>query len=563
MAETNFEVELDDEPSIPTGDQLDIQEPILSKNELYAWYLYAFACEVYAVVSLTSFIPLILEQFSFEKGVLNTDHTIPCNNSTAFSISEEVRCVVNVFGIWVDTASYSLYTYAFSVVLQAITAISIGATADHGAMRKTLLLSFAFAGSVSAMLFLFVTPSLFLLAGVFTIVGNVCFGASFVCFNGFLPVLVRNHQDVRKISSQIRSYIAKKNYTPSDEGNHNLEEDHNNFEEASLLATHNQQSLDPELSKLSEDLEKEKDRISTHISTRGFASGYFGGIILLIVCLIISFLLNSTVFSLQIGVFLSGAWWFLFSLLVIKWLRPRPGPPLYLDNGRKVGWFDYIIFAWTRLWRTVRHAKKLEMSFRFLVAWFFISDGYTTITSVALLFAKTTLHVPDTGLIIIALIVPVVGLIGAILFPKIQKQFDLTTKQTIILLNIMLLCIPIYGCLGFVLPVGGLRSAHELYFLAAWFGFAIGAIQSYCRTLFGELVPRGRETEFFALYAVTDKGSSWLGPTMVAIITDTTHEIRYGFAILLILLLLPIPILLSVDVIKGKADAAKSSENED
>ncbi|CAG8476730.1 11701_t:CDS:2 [Acaulospora colombiana] len=504
MTETNTEVELDselhDQDSILTDDRLDVaetQEPILSDKELYAWYLYAFACEVFAVVSLTSFIPLILEQFSFEKGVLDVDHSIPCKNSTALFVSEEIRCVVNILGLWVDTASYSLYTFSISVVLQAITAISIGATADHGTMRKTLLLSFAFAGSVSAMLFLFVTPSMFLLAGVFAIVGNVCFGASFVCFNGFLPVLVRNHRDVRVISDKIGSHdIISSQRTLVDEGVSNMDEDHISLEETSLLTTRDRhsivnlldaQSSDPELSKLSEDLMKTKDHISTHISTRGFASGYVGGIILLI------------------GVFLSGVWWFLFSLLVAKWLRPRPGPPLFAGDGKQVGWLDYITFAWIRLWKTIKHAKKLEMSFRFLMAWFFISDGYTTISSVALLFAKTTLHIPAAGLIIIAIIAPATGV-------------------------------------------------------------------SYCRTLFGELVPRGRETEFFALYAITDKGSSWLGPALVAIITGKlthltkrfyiTHEIRYGFVLLFILVSLPIPLLLSVDVVKGKRDAMNSSKEE-
>src|SRR5688500_4997948 len=81
-------------------DQLKINgnpEPILTRKELFAWYLYAFACEVYSVVSISSFIPLILEQFAFEKGVTNVDHQKPCDKE----VSEGVRCVVNIFGLWV------------------------------------------------------------------------------------------------------------------------------------------------------------------------------------------------------------------------------------------------------------------------------------------------------------------------------------------------------------------------------------------------------------------------------------------------------------------------------
>ncbi|CAG8822251.1 23174_t:CDS:1, partial [Gigaspora rosea] len=137
----------------------------------------------------------------------------------------------------------------------------------------------------------------------------------------------------------------------------------------------NDNNSDVILYNLLDNLAKTKEIISTHISARGFASGYFGGIILLCICFIISFSLHSSVFSLQIGVFLSGTWWFLFSLLVAKWLQPRPGPPLSLDERRKARWFDYVVYAWKKLWITISQARKLEMTFKFLIAWFFISDG--------------------------------------------------------------------------------------------------------------------------------------------------------------------------------------------
>lgn len=79
--------------------------------------------------------------------------------------------------------------------------------------------------------------------------------------------------------------------------------------------------------------------------------------------------------------------------------------------------------------------------------------------------------------------------------------------------------------------------------------------------MFAGLVPRGRESEFFGLYAITDKGSSWLGPLAVAAITDATHEIRHAFVFLLVLLTLPIPIIyFGVDVNQGRLDAEKASQ---
>ncbi|KAF9208267.1 Autophagy protein 22 [Haplosporangium sp. Z 27] len=104
-----------------------------------------------------------------------------------------------------------------------------------------------------------------------------------------------------------------------------------------------------------------------------------------------------------------------------------------------------------------------------------------------------------------------------------------------------------------------LSSAKELFSVAAYFGFLIGAVQSYCRSMYADLVPRGRESEFFGLYAITDKGSSWLGPLAVATITDITHEIRYAFIFLLVLLSLPIPIIyFGVNMNQGRLDAEEA-----
>jgi UMF1 family MFS transporter len=79
--------------------------------------------------------------------------------------------------------------------------------------------------------------------------------------------------------------------------------------------------------------------------------------------------------------------------------------------------------------------------------------------------------------------------------------------------------------------------------------------------MFADLVPKGRESEFFGLYAITDKGSSWLGPLAIAAITDATQEIRNAFIFLLVLLSLPIPIIyFGVDMQQGRLDAEKASQ---
>jgi MFS transporter, UMF1 family len=122
--------------------------------------------------------------------------------------------------------------------------------------------------------------------------------------------------------------------------------------------------------------------------------------------------------------------------------------------------------------------------------------------------------------------------------------------------------IPLYGLLGFIpfvksWGVGGLQKAWEIYPLAFIHGFVMGGLSSYCRSFFGLLIPPGSEAAFYALYAITDKGSSAVGPAIVGMIVDATGQIRPAFLFLAVLIALPAPLIWMVDAEKGQADAVR------
>lgn len=83
----------------------------------------------------------------------------------------------------------------------------------------------------------------------------------------------------------------------------------------------------------------------------------------------------------------------------------------------------------------------------------------------------------------------------------------------------------------------------------------MGGISAYARSVYGGLVPRGKEAAFFALYAVTDKGSSAVGPAVVGRIVDRWGTIRPAFWFLAVLVVVPGPVLWWVDVGRGAEDA--------
>ena len=90
----------------------------------------------------------------------------------------------------------------------------------------------------------------------------------------------------------------------------------------------------------------------------------------------------------------------------------------------------------------------------------------------------------------------------------------------------------------------------------------MGGISSYARSVYSPLIPEGSEAAFFALYAVTDKGSSAVGPALVGWIVNRAGTIRPAFIFLAVLVVLPGPLLWWLDVEKGREDASRLAGEE-
>ncbi|KAL8828213.1 MAG: hypothetical protein Q9191_002721 [Dirinaria sp. TL-2023a] len=225
----------------------------------------------------------------------------------------------------------------------------------------------------------------------------------------------------------------------------------------------------------------------------------------------------------------------------------------------------YVSFAWRSLWATIKTAAKLREMRIFLISWFLLSDAIATVSGTAILFARTELHMGTVSVAVLSITATSSGIVGALIWPRISERFHWSTNRTIIVCLLLMEIIPVYGLLGFLPFVkswgfGGLQQGWEIYPLGFIHGFVMGGLSSYCRAFVGELIPPGHEAAFFALYAVTDKGSSAIGPAVVGVIVDHTGGIRPAFWFLLVMIALPVPLIWMVDVERGKKDAVKMSE---
>ena len=533
-------------------------------------YFGFFSC---LTCSLASFLPITLEQLAREQGVLLSDKTTPCRTTLPFPSDpqhphkkhghdELPACVVYILGAEINTASFAMYTFSLSVLVQALLIISMSGAADHGKFRKTFLLGFGFTGAVATMLFLAVIPKLYLLGSLLAIISNTCFGASFVLLNSFLPLLVRHHPQIQHmyVPEDVHS-VDTASHTTMDQPDDFVESEEQDLANSSVSLLPNgggslTGTVRPLCGKISPAL-----KVSTRISSNGIAIGYCAG--LLVQCLGIGLVVatGSTSFSLRLVLFVVGLWWFIFTIPAALWLRPRPGPPLPSSMTGHQIWLKYIIYAWSSLWKTIKNARQLKDMVIFLTAWFLVSDGIATVSGTAILFAKTQLGMKTEALALINVIGTIAGITGALYWSWFSRLFNLRPSQTIVACICLFEVIPLYGLLGFIpavqrLGVFGLQQPWEMYPLGAIYGFVMGGLSSYCRSFFGELIPPGFEAAFYALYAITDKGSSIFGPAIVGAITDRYGEIRPAFVFLAVLIFLPLPLMMIVDIDRGKAEAA-------
>ncbi|KAJ9055796.1 Autophagy protein 22 [Entomophthora muscae] len=464
----------------------------VSKHEKWGFYMFGFATEPFYATAMAVCIPIILETLSAEAGY-EYDLVTPCN------VTGTYQCKVNFGGWWFDTSSFTLYVTAVSVAVQALVFISLSSIADYGNLRKPMLLGSASISALFSILFLTIVKSEhYWLAALYTIIANVSFGASYVFYYAYVPTLTQFSAEVMSALPSAASSV--------------------------------------------------REQVANEISGNGFAFGYLGAVINLAFSVGLIFLTKDVVpvstYPLQLACAFTGVWMFVFMSATAKWLENRPGAKLPAGE-------SYLLFSWKQIIFTLRNARHLSQAFMFLLSWFIMSDAVSTIVSIAIIFAKKNLGLTLSDLMMAALIVPLSAGAGCIFWARLRSLFKLSTKTMILIVTALYVTLPIYGLIGLTDVGFGLVTKIEVFIFAVLHGFLLGAIQSFYRVLYSEMLPPGKENEFFGLYEITDKGSSWIGPLVVGAITELTGNIRHGFFFLVISMIIPFFITLNVDPALG------------
>lgn len=165
---------------------------VLERRDIWAWYSYDAANQVYASLTITVIAPLLLTYLATNRGCADLDYGCDFNGDP---VSSEESSTVNFLGVDVKPASYSSFVISLSVIIQFISFMLFGPAADYGTFRKTLLLVTATLGSTITILQSIIgfSKSNWLLVGVLFMITNTLFGLSIIYYNAYLPVLAEYH----------------------------------------------------------------------------------------------------------------------------------------------------------------------------------------------------------------------------------------------------------------------------------------------------------------------------------------------------------------------------------
>lgn len=286
------------------------------------------------------------------------------------------------------------------------------------------------------------------------------------------------------------------------------------------------------------------------VSSRGWALGYLGGGLLLAGNLGLMTAYESLGISYGLAIRLSllsaGLWWGIFTLIPVLGLRNLPERAL-----------DEVVHSpaarrnpLRQLADTFIDLRRYPQTLLFLVAYLFFNDGIQTVIGQSSLYAQLELGMSTTNVMITFLLTQFVAFGGALLFGRIAGR--LGAKRTVLIgITIWFAVVSV----AFFLPAGVFGA---LLALGAAIGLVMGGTQALSRSIYSQLVPRGRESEYFSFYQAMERGTSWLGTLSFALVFQFSQSYRWAILTLVVFFLVGGLLLARVDLRKGITDAGNA-----
>ena len=248
------------------------------------------------------------------------------------------------------------------------------------------------------------------------------------------------------------------------------------------------------------------------VSSLGYAYGYIGSVIPFIVCLVVVLGYEaigiSQITALIIAFLITAVWWVGCSLPLIKSYKHRA-------YNQSTG--NPVAATFRQLGSTFREARKHKHIFIYLLAFFFFIDGVYTIIDMATAYGKA-LRLDTTGLLLALLLTQFVAFPCSIIFGRLSAKYDTG--------SLIKVCIGCYT--GITLFAVFLQTQWQFWVLAVLVGMFQGGIQALSRSYLGKIIPPERSGEYYGLMDICGKGASFVGTTVVAVVSQATDGMTWN-----------------------------------
>ena len=289
---------------------------------------------------------------------------------------------------------------------------------------------------------------------------------------------------------------------------------------------------------------EERDRVSSV----GWAIGYLGGGLLLALNLYLFSQADSFGLSqgqaVRISLASSGAWWAVFTLIPLSTLKNR-WPVKEPPSGE-----HYIVTGFKQLRHTLSTARRYPQTLLFLIAYLLYNDGIQAVITLAAVFGAKELKLEQSTLVQVILLVQFAAFGGSLIFNWVAKSIG--SKRAIMASLVIWTGVLVYA-------YALLQTKLQFFILGAVIAIVLGGSQALSRSVYSFMIPKGQEAEYFSLYEVSDKGTSWLAPLMFGLALQFTGSYRVAILSLVVFFIVGLALLAKVNVRQAAIEAGNEA----
>lgn len=233
------------------------------------------------------------------------------------------------------------------------------------------------------------------------------------------------------------------------------------------------------------------------VSGNGWAIGSFGGILILLILLPLIVIFEGTLIV-RLSLVFTSIYFAASAIPAWLWIKEK-AVAKELPEGE-----TYLSVAFVRLGKTIKALGSYKDFLRFIFAFLVYNDGILMALNFASIIGAVMFGMEQTELIIFMIIVQITSVIGAYLAGLLGKKLGF--KRTLI-----------YSITMMALVVTSMifaQNVTQFYIIGALAGFALTGVQSVSRTMVSYFAPEGRSAEFYGIFAISGRTSSFIGPTI-------------------------------------------------